>query len=105
MKKDRLHFAWFVLLGVILIRGFAGGGLNTVSALFLPPVAAELGVGIGSLAIYLSITSVVMVFWLPIAGRIINRYDIRIVVLAGALLQACSFAAFGRMNSLSLIHI
>lgn len=99
MKKDRLHFAWFVLLGVILIRGFAGGGLNTVSALFLPPVAAELGVGIGSLAIYLSITSVVMVFWLPIAGRIINKYDIRAVVLAGALLQACSFAAFGRMNS------
>lgn len=99
MKKDRLHFAWFVLLGVILIRGFAGGGLNTVSALFLPPVAAELGVGIGSLAIYLSITSVVMVFWLPIAGRIINKYDIRAVVLAGALLQAVSFAAFGRMNS------
>lgn len=99
MKKDRLHFAWFVLLGVILIRGFAGGGLNTVSALFLPPVAAELGVGIGSLAIYLSITSVVMVFWLPVAGRIINKYDIRAVVLAGALLQACSFAAFGRMNS------
>ena len=99
MKKDRLHFAWFVLLGVILIRGFAGGGLNTVSALFLPPVAAELGVGIGSLAIYLSITSVVMVFWLPIAGRIINKYDIHVVVLAGALLQAVSFAAFGRMNS------
>lgn len=99
MKRDRLHFAWFVLLGVILIRGFAGGGLNTVSALFLPPVAAELGVGIGSLAIYLSITSVVMVFWLPIAGRIINKYDIRVVVLAGALLQAVSFAAFGRMNS------
>ena len=87
------------MLGVILIRGFAGGGLNTVSALFLPPVAAELGVGIGSLAIYLSITSVVMVFWLPIAGRIINKYDIRAVVLAGALLQAVSFAAFGRMNS------
>lgn len=98
MKKNKLHFAWFVLLGVILIRGFAGGGLNIVSALFLSPVAAELGVGIGSLAIYFSITSVVMVFWLPIAGKLINRYDIRIVTLAAALLQTLSFAGFGWMN-------
>lgn len=99
MKQQKPHFAWFVLLGVILIRGFAGGGLNTVSALFLSPVAAELGVGIGGLAIYLSITSAVMMFWLPIAGTLINRYDIRLVTLAGALLQAVSFAGFGWMNS------
>lgn len=100
MKKDKhLHFAWLILLGVILIRGFAGGGLNTVSALFLSPVSSELGVGIGSLAIYLSITSVVMVFWLPIAGKLINQYDIRTVTAGAALLQALSFAGFGLMNS------
>lgn len=99
MKKGRLHYAWFILLGVILIRGFAGGGLNTVSALFLSPVADELGVGIGRLSIYLSITSVVMVFWLPIAGKIINKFDIRLVVLAGMLLQTLSFAGFGLQNS------
>lgn len=99
MKKGRLHYAWFILVGVVLIRGFAGGGLNTVSALFLSPVADELGVGIGRLSIYLSITSVVTVFWLPIAGKLIHKYDIRIVTLAGMLLQTLSFAGFGLMNS------
>lgn len=99
MKKRKPHGAWIILLGVILIRGFAGGGLNTVSALFLSPVAAELEVGIGSLSIYLSITSVVTVVWLPAAGRLINRYDIRAVALAGALLQCLSFAGFGWMDS------
>ena len=99
MKKRKPHGAWIILLGVILIRGFAGGGLNTVSALFLSPVAAELEVGIGSLSIYLSITSIVTVVWLPAAGRLINRYDIRAVALAGALLQCLSFAGFGWMDS------
>ena len=99
MKKRKPHGAWIILLGVILIRGFAGGGLNTVSALFPSPGAADLEVGIGSLSIYLSITSVVTVVWLPAAGRLINRYDIRAVALAGALLQCLSFAGFGWMDS------
>ena len=49
MNKKRIHFAWLILLGVILIRGFAGGGINMTSGLFLSPVSEEIGVGIGSL--------------------------------------------------------
>ena len=61
MKKTGFHYCWLVLAGIILIRGFAGGGINMTSGLFLAPVAADIGVGIGSLSIYLSITSIVMV--------------------------------------------
>ena len=99
MRKSRWHYAWFILAAVILIRGFAGGGINMTSGLFLSPVSKEIGVGIGSLSIYLSITSVVMVLWLPTAGRLINKYDIRLMALAGAVLQTLSFASFGFLNS------
>ena len=68
------------------------------SGLFLAPVAADIGVGIGSLSIYLSITSIVMVLWLPTAGKLINKYDIRIMAVIGAVLQALSFAAMGLMH-------
>lgn len=99
MKKTGLHYCWLVLAGIILIRGFAGGGINMTSGLFLAPVAADIGVGIGSLSIYLSITSIVMVLWLPTAGKLINKYDIRIMAIVGAVLQALSFAALGLMDS------
>lgn len=99
MKKIKLHYAWFVLLGVILIRGFAGGGINMTSGLFLFPVSQEIGVGMGTLSIYFSITSIVMVLWLPFAGKLINKYDIRIVTIAGAILQALSFVGMGFMNA------
>ncbi len=99
MKKTGFHYCWLVLAGIILIRGFAGGGINMTSGLFLAPVAADIGVGIGSLSIYLSITSIVMVLWLPTAGKLINKYDIRIMAIAGAVLQALSFAALGLMNN------
>lgn len=97
--RKRMHYAWWVLAGVILIRGFAGGGLNMTSSLFLAPAAAEIGTGIGSLSVYLSITSVVMVLWLPAAGKLINKYDIRKIAAAGAALQALSFAGFGFMKT------
>ena len=79
MKNKKPHYAWIILLGVILIRGFAGGGINSVSGLFLYPVSRDIGVGIGTLSIYLSITSIVMVLWLPLAGRLINRYDLSLI--------------------------
>ena len=69
------------------------------AGLFLSPVSQELGVGIGTLSVYFSITSVVMVLWLPFAGKLINRYDVRWMAVAAVTLQALSFAAFGLMNS------
>ena len=76
MGKGKLHYAWFILLAVILIRGFAGGGINMTSGLFLSPVSQDIGVGIGTLSIYISIISVVMVIWLPIAGKAVYKRQV-----------------------------
>lgn len=95
----KFHYAWVILLGVSLIRGFAGPAINGSSGLFLTPVAESLGVGIGTLSIYLSVASVVSVLWLPVAGNLIARTDVRKIGILGALLQILAFAAMGLMTS------
>ena len=99
VPKRRLHYAWIVLIGLIIIRGFAGGGINMTSGLFLSPVSKELGIGIGSLSLYLSITSIVMILWLPTSGKMVNRYDIKWVALISGALQCLSFIGFGFMKN------
>lgn len=99
MKTKKIHFAWIVLIGVIIIRGFAGGGLNNIQGLFLGPVSQDIGVGVGQLSVYLSITSLFMLIWLPVAGKLMNKYDVRIISILGIILQAGSFIGFGFMNS------
>lgn len=94
-RQAKLHYAWVILGAVIVIRGLAGGGINMTSALFLAPVAGDIGTGIGELSVYLSITSAVMVLWLPTAGKLIHHFDIRLVAAVGAALQILSFAAMG----------
>lgn len=98
-KQKSFHYAWIILVALAIIRGIAGPALNASAGLFLKPVADDIGVGIGDLSLYLSISSIIMVFWLPIAGKLINKYNIKIVTILAALLQAGSFFAFGFMKS------
>lgn len=90
--------ALLVFVGLVLIRGFAGGGINLTSSLFLPSVSQSLGIGVGTLSIYFSIMSLVAIFWLPFAGKLLARWNVRTLTVAASALQGLSFAAFGLMN-------
>ncbi len=95
--NNRKMMPWLVLLGIILIRGFATG-LNTIAGLFLVPVSNELSVGIGTISLYFSVMSIVQVVWFGFAGKLLNKYDIRIVAAIATAFHALSFVAFGFMN-------
>lgn len=98
MKNEKRNWLpWLVLVGTIIVRGFATG-LNTVSSLFLAPVSKELGTGIGTLSIYYSIISVVQIIWFSYAGRLLNKYDVRWVSAAAVCLQTIAYAALGFMR-------
>lgn len=97
MIKTKKFLPWMVLVGIILIRGFASG-INGISGLFLSPVAEELQVGIGTLSLYFSVMSVVQVVWFSYAGKFLNQYDVRGVAAVAAVLQTLTFAAFGMMR-------
>lgn len=97
-KRKTIHYAWVILLAVSLIRGIAGPGINASSGLFLLPVSTELGIGVGQLSLYLSVSSIAMLLFLPAAGKLFNRYDVKTMVLAGAVLQAGGFFLLGFMN-------
>ncbi|MFJ7736864.1 MFS transporter [Lysinibacillus sp. NPDC097287] len=97
--KKKIHYAWWVLLGLVVMVGAAKGGIMTTGGLFLTPVTEDLGIGMGSLTLYFSISSIVTMISLPIAGKMIAKYNIRTLLVAAVILEAGSFAMFGFMNS------
>lgn len=98
-NKKKLHFAWWILIGASIMVGLTRGGLNSSGGLFLSSVTQDLGVGIGSLSIYFSIASIVTMIFLPIAGKMMAKYNLRALLIVAVVLQAGSFAMFGLMNS------
>lgn len=98
-KKNKFHFAWWILIGASIMLGFTRGGLNSAGGLFLTPITQDLGIGMGSLTLYFSIASIVTMIFLPIAGKMMAKYNIRVLLIGAVILQAGSFAMFGFMNS------
>src|SRR5690625_7982873 len=66
--------------------------------MFLTHVANDIGVGIGTLTLYLSISSVVTIIFLPIGGKLLAKYDSRTILTGGIIFQGGAFAIFGLMN-------
>ncbi len=97
--KSKLHFAWIVLLGLCIMVGLGKNGLNTSAGLFLTPVSKDLGVGIGNLSLYLSIAAIVTMLFLPFSGKLMAKFDTRMLLIGSIILMAGSFALFGLMNS------
>ncbi len=98
-NKSKLHFAWLILVGLCVMVGLGKSGINNSAGLFLTPVSKDLGIGMGNLTLYLSVSSVVTMILLPICGKLMAKYNIRIVLSVAIILQAGSFALFGLMNS------
>lgn len=96
--KGRIHFAWWVLVGLSITVGLGKAALNNTAGLFLTPVSNDIGVGIGTLALYLSISSVATMIFLPIGGKLLAKHDSRVILTAGIILQGGAFAVFGLMN-------
>jgi len=98
-QKKKIHYAWWVLLGIALMVGLARGGVMSAGGLFLSPVTEDLGIGMGSLSLYFSISAIITMIFLPFAGKLMAKFNIRAILIVGVILQAGSFAMFGLMNS------
>ncbi|MBM7663966.1 MFS family permease [Solibacillus kalamii] len=98
-KQSKIHYAWWILVGLCIIIGVSKGALNNSASLFLTPVSNELGIGMGNLSLYLSISAIVTLVFLPFAGKLVAKYDIRMLIIIAIILQAGSFVAFSFMNS------
>lgn len=97
--KNKIHYAWWILVALCIIVGLSRGTVNSSAGLFLGPVTEDLGIGMGSLTLYLSIAAIVTLIFLPFAGKLMAKYDPRVLLVGAVILQSGSFALFGVMKS------
>lgn len=98
-ERSKFHYAWIILLALSVIVGIGKGAINNSSGLFLPSVTDDLGIGMGKLSLYFSVSAVVTMVFLPIGGKLMAKYDTRYIIAIGILLQGGAFALFGLMSN------
>lgn len=98
-KPFKMHYAWWILIALCIIVGLGKSGMNNSMGLFLSPISNDLGIGIGELSIYFSVSAIVTMIFLPFGGKLMAKYDARYLTVIAVILQAGAFALFGFMNN------
>lgn len=90
-KVRVIHPAWVVMLGCCFLQAGGVGAVMVSQGVFYVPVCNELGFSRSEFSLWVSIHSLLGVFFLPLAGKLYARYDFRVVL--GVSTVACAAAA------------
>lgn len=92
----RLHYAWVVLAGCCVMVFMSMGLSNNVSGQFIQAAGAELGIGKGTLSMYLTIQGWVQLLMVPVVARVARGKHQYPVMLVSACVFSLTYGLMGR---------
>jgi MFS family permease len=92
-----IHYGWFIVLACCATT-CCNGIITQASVNFFTPVATELGVGIGTLTVYIMIMALTMAMLYPVVGAYLERY-LKPILLMGGVIQYVAMALMGTFHN------
>ncbi|MBA4398076.1 MAG: hypothetical protein C0394_11940, partial [Syntrophus sp. (in: bacteria)] len=102
---QKIFYGWWIVVGAGFLN-FAGIGIimNTMGV-FIKPVAESLGFTRGGFTLYFTIAALAMMVMAPVMGKLLERYDIRLIMTISTTMMAASFALFSQCRTLTQFYI
>lgn len=98
MKCKKIHPAWLILIACCALQAGSVGILSNSAGVLFPAVLGDLGFSQGKFMLSMTIQGLCMLAALPIAGKLIPKMNIRVLVSVGMVVSAGSFAAMGSFH-------
>jgi MFS family permease len=95
----RIFYGWWVALAFVLIV-FLFTGIRFTAGPFLKPVVAELGLDRGGFSLVISLSLFLYGAFMPLLGRLVDRFGPRAVCSLGGVVMAGALALTGTMTGL-----
>jgi len=103
--KRKIFYGWWIVVGAFFLN-FAGIGIIMNSmGVFIKPVSESLGFTRGGFTLYFTIAALAMMVMAPVMGKLLERYDIRIIMTICTTMMAVSFALFSQCRTLAQFYI
>jgi MFS family permease len=104
-SNKKIFYGWWIVAGAFFLN-FAGIGILMNSmGVFLKPVTESLGFTRGGFTLYFTIAALSMMVMAPIVGKLLERYDIRIIMTLCTTMMAASFTLFSQCRTLPQFYI
>lgn len=106
MRKRRgFHYAFLIVASGIVITCIPCALVLNCAGIFFRPVAGYFGVPIARFTLYFSILNLAMMVTLPIAGKLMAKADLRIVLSAAVLIDGLSYLAMSQFTDIWMFYI
>ena len=104
-KKNRLHYAWFILAGCCILQGATLGLINNCAGVFYSPICKELGFELGKLTLYRMLYCISSALALPFVAKSFRKHDVRIVISIAAVVYGVCAVLMGTFRELWQWHV
>ncbi len=91
LTKRQKYYPWVIMVACCFYMGASIGIGTNCSSIFMPVLAKEFDVGLGTIATQSTIMCIVMAASAPWVGRQIGKMDIRVMMTISALLSGGAF--------------
>ncbi len=105
MKQTKYGYHWLI---VIVCCGFSAATLGLISnsnGVFFKPMADSLGVGIGSITLFVTIANLVQAVTCPLVAWLLNKWDIRVLCSSFILLTLLALTLIAFTPNLYILYI
>jgi len=104
-SERKMFYGWWIVGGAFFLN-FAGIGIvmNTMGV-FIKPVTESLGFSRGGFTLYFTIAALSMMVMAPVMGKLLERYNIRLIMTVCTAMMAASFALFSQCRTLTQFYI
>lgn len=105
VEKKETGFPWRALLCSCLFLGGGQGILMNTLGLFTPSVCAARGFGVGPFSVQMSISALAMMVGFMVAGKVMAKFNIKMLLLFCTAVQVGVFILYGQMTQLWMFYI
>lgn len=106
MKKGgKIFYGWWIVVASFLSMTFLFTPIVNLLSLFTDPVSVDLGVTRSEFTLYYTVVTVAAMIMSPIAGRLMNKMDIRVYLTIFTALGAISYFGFSFSTNIYVFYI
>lgn len=105
VEKKETGFPWRALLCSCLFLGGGQGILINTLGLFTHSVCAAQGFGVGLFSVQMSMSSLAMMAGFMVAGKVMEKFNIKLLLLFCTAVQVGVFVLYGQMTQLWMFYI
>ena len=94
LTEKRFGSYFPIILSLCVILGLPSAMLINTASIFYPVISADLGVQTAAISAWMSLCLLSCALFSPIVGRWMEKYDIRILMIASVCVEVCAFFVF-----------